>query len=93
MGMYYKAKLIVGLPQDEIELDDEEVLDDMDRASGYYDCDSDATILGVDVASSGDYSAIEVDLELVPAKIEAAKAKFRELTGQEGKLYLSPHGY
>jgi hypothetical protein len=91
MGMYYKAKLIVGLPQDEIELDDEEILDDMDRACGYYDGGSDATILGVTVASSGDYSAEEVDLDL--AKIDDAKAKFRELTGQDGKLYLSPHGY
>jgi len=91
MGMYYKAKLIVGLPQDEIEIDDEEVLDDMDRACGYYDADSEATILGVTVASSGDYSASEVVLDL--AKIDAAKSEFRQLTGQDGKLYLSPHGY
>jgi hypothetical protein len=91
MGTYYKAKLIVGLPQDEIEIDDEEILDEMDRACSYYDCDSDATILGVTVASSEDYSATEISLD--PAKIDAAKATFRELTGQDGKLYLSPHGY
>ena len=91
MGMYYKAKLIVGLPQDEIEIDDEEILDEMDRACAYCDCDSDARILGVTVASSDDYSAIEVDLDL--AKIDAAKTTFKEITGQDGKLYLSPHGY
>jgi hypothetical protein len=91
MGMYYKAKLIVGLPHDEIEIDDEEILDDMDRACGYYDCDSDSRILGVTIASSEDYSATEITLD--QTKVDAAKAKFRELTGQDGKLYLSPHGY
>jgi hypothetical protein len=91
MGMYYKAKLIVGLPQDEIETDDEDALDDMDRAHAYYDADSDSTIVGVEVEATSDYQAKEISIDL--AKIDAAKAEFRKITGQEGKLYLSPHGY
>jgi hypothetical protein len=91
MGMYYKAKLIVGLPKDEIESDDEDMVDDLDRACGYYDCDEDSMIVGVEVESTGDFEAREISLDA--AKVDAAKAKFRDLTGQDGKLYLSPHGY
>jgi hypothetical protein len=91
MGTYYKAKLIVGLPQDEIESDDEDMIDDLDRACGYYDCDSDSRIVGVEVESTSDYQAKEISLD--QTKIDAAKAEFRKLTGQDGKLYLSPHGY
>lgn len=91
MGMYYQAKLIVGLPEDEIEIDDEDILENMDRACGYYDGGPDATILGVEIEETGDYQAKEITID--PSKIEAAKVKFRELTGQDGKLYLSPHGY
>lgn len=91
MGIYYKAKLIVGLPKDEIESDDEEMVDDLDRACGYYDCDEDSMIVGVEVESTVDYQAKEISMDA--AKIDAAKTEFRKLTGQDGKLYLSPHGY
>lgn len=90
MGVEYSAKLIVGLYQEDIQIDDEETLENMDRAVGYYDGGPDVTIRGVEVADSGDYSATEITLD--PAKIEAAKAKFLALTGQEGRLYLSVHG-
>jgi hypothetical protein len=91
MGMYYKAKLIVGLPKDEIESDDEDMVDDLDRACSYYDCDEDSMIVGVEVESTGDYQAKEIRLDM--AKVAAAETEFRRLTGQDGKLYLSPHGY
>jgi hypothetical protein len=90
MGIEYSAKLIVGLYQEDIQIDDEEVLENMDRAVGYYDGGPDVTIRGVEVADSGDYSAAELTLDL--AKIEEAKARFLALTGQEGKLYLATHG-
>jgi hypothetical protein len=93
VGISYEAKLIVGLPQDEIECDDEDrredLLEELDRASSHYDCDSDARISGIEIEHSGDYSFKEITLDW--AKIEAAKARFRELTGQEGRLYLSLH--
>lgn len=91
MGMYYKAKLIVGLPKEEIESEDEDMVDDLDRACGYYDCGEDSMIVGVEVESTGDYQAKEIRLDT--EKVAAAEAKFRKLTGQDGKLYLSPHGY
>lgn len=90
MGIQYTAKLIVGLYQDEIKIDDEGVIEDMDRACSYYDAGPDATILGVEVADSGTYSASEVSID--PAAVERAKARFLALTGQEGKLYLALHG-
>jgi hypothetical protein len=70
MGMYYKAKLIVGLPKDEIESDDEDMVDDLDRACGYYDCDEDSMIVGVEVESTGDFEAREISLDA--SKVDAA---------------------
>lgn len=92
MGMYYKAKLIVGLPHEELEGDvDEETMDELDRASPYYDCDQDDMILGVEVASTNDYQHKEFVYD--QAKVDSAKLEFKELTGKEGRLFLSPHGY
>lgn len=99
MGVDYSAKLIYGLPSEEVP----ELLDDsegdyayydlgLDRVSPYFDSDQDAWIIGVTIAKSRDYTPTEVNLEELPAKLEAAKKKFFEVTGKEGKLYLSPHG-
>lgn len=90
MGMSYSAVLIVGLHRDDIETEDEEILESLDSAPPYYDGGDDA-ILGVNVEKSGDYQAKEITLD--QAKVDAAKAKFRELTGQEGKLFLTPRGF
>jgi hypothetical protein len=88
MGIEYSAALIVGLHRDEIE--DEDLIDELDQAAPYYD-GGDEAIVGVYVERTGDYQALEITLD--QAKVDAAKAKFRELTGQDGKLYLTPRGY
>ena len=88
MGMSYSAKLIVGLHRDEIE--NEDVIDELDSAPPYYD-GGDEAIIGVCVEETSSYSAKEV--AITQAKIDAAHAEFREITGQEGKLYLTPCGY
>lgn len=94
MGMYYKAKLVVGLPYGELvfDLEDEDdLLDELDRASPYYDCDQDDMIFGVEIAATSDYSHQEFTYD--QAKVDSAKLEFKELTGKEGRLFLSPHGY
>lgn len=88
MGIEYSAALIVGLHRDEIE--DEDLIESLDQAAPYYD-GGDEAIVGVYVERTGDYQAKEITLD--QAKVDAAKAKFRELTGQDGKLYLTPRGY
>jgi hypothetical protein len=88
MGMSYSAALIVGLHRDQIE--DEDVIDELDMAAPYYD-GGDEAIVGLFVERTGDYQAKEITLD--QAKVDAAKAKFRDLTGLDGKLYLTPRGH
>ena len=92
MGTYYQAVLIVGLPRETLEAAEvgEDVMDELDTAAPYYDGGDDA-VLGVIVEQTGDYQAKEIALD--QARIDSAKAEFRELTGQDGKLYLTPRGY
>lgn len=62
----------------------------LEYASPYYDSDTQDRVWGVTVACTGDYQARRVPPGLKDA-LEAAEKKFREATGLEGKLYLSPH--
>jgi hypothetical protein len=91
MGIEYSAVLIVGLPRGDIE--DQEVIDDeLEAVAARYDGDGeDDAIAGIVIVDSGDYQAKEITFD--QAKVDAAKEKFRKLTGQEGKLYLTPCGY
>jgi hypothetical protein len=88
MSIQYSAKIMVGLPRDEIE--NEDVIDDLVQAAPYYD-GGDEAIVGICVVNSGCYQAKEFTLD--QATIDAAKANFKEQTGQDGKLYLTPNGY
>jgi hypothetical protein len=88
MGIEYSAALIVGLHRDQIDAEDQ--VEQLDQAAPYYD-GSDEAIVGVIVERTGDYQAKEITLD--QANVDAAMAKFRELTGQDGKLYLTPRGY
>ena len=88
MGIEYQAVLIVGLHRDDIE--NGEIIDDLDEAAPYFD-GAEHAICGVFVERSGDYCATEITLD--QAKVDAAKAKFLRLTGQEGKLWLTPRGW
>lgn len=62
----------------------------LENASPYYDSDYQDRVWGVGVARTDDYQACRVPPGLKDA-LEAAEKKFREATGLEGKLYLSPH--
>lgn len=98
MGIDYSATIIYGLPSEEVP----ELLEDFEgdylyyekglsRASPYYDSDSDAWIIGVEIASSGYYQVEDLDMVELIKSIEEAKEKFFTMTGKVGKLYLSPH--
>lgn len=99
MGVNYGAKLIYGLPSEEVP----ELLDDSEGDYAFwkhefnyvrpwYDSPNDLWIIGIVIEHSSDYSPKCLNLEELPAKLEEAKKKFFEVTGKEGKLYLSPHG-
>lgn len=90
MGIEYKAAIMVGLPREAfMDLDQlEEWLDneDLEVCAPYYDA-----IVGLHYRTSADYAAIELvwDQGLIDRKL----AEFKELTGMDGKVWLSPLGY
>lgn len=96
MGIEYKAAIIVGLPRHEFEdqdqlnewIDNEEV----EVCSPYYDgSDADWAIAGFFVATSELYSPslFSWDAE----RVGELAAQFKDLTGKDGKVWLSPYGY
>lgn len=93
MGVEYKAKLLVGLPYDELKhfIDPDLEPEDygLTYASPYFDSSRDEWVIGVTVASTEDFWYSEVDVN----EHKKAFDRFTKITGLVGKLYLSPHGH
>lgn len=101
MSCEYSAILLVGLPCDEVYLEEnvEEEYGDVTNFLEYneaqvFSCsyDSGNDVGGFVIEESPDYWFSEIDLETLSDKIEKAKKDFFELTGQEGKLILTTYG-
>ena len=100
MSTNYSAVLLIGLPCDEIHLDEdsEEYKDIVDlletNNAQVFSCsyDSGNDVGGFVIKESPDYWFSEIELETLSDKIEDAKKKFFDLTGQEGKLILTTYG-
>ena len=92
MGIDIGARIIVGLPYDQITSIDREALDelidngDIDQASPYFDAPRDDCVFGIKVADS-DYRVEEFSLD--DKTITEAKAAFKSKYGHEAKVYLS----
>lgn len=63
----------------------------LDYASPYYDCDASECIFGVCVARSSYYGEQSLNLENVQAALPLAFARFKEATGVDGILRITPH--
>lgn len=91
MGIDVGCALVVGLPfYDVVESGDEyyEKYDfTLSRVSPLYDCPSDECLLGVPVARE-DYTYREIKGDILQL-VEDAKEKFKQITGKDGKLYVS----
>ncbi len=101
MSIEYSAVLLVGLPCDEIYLEEDieelysDITDFLEANGGnVFSCsyDSGNDVGGFVIKESPDYWFSEIDLETLSDKIEKAKKDFFELTGQEGKLILTTYG-
>ena len=100
MSCEYSAVLLVGLPCDEIHLDEdseeyEDIVDLLETNNAQvFSCsyDSGKDVGGFVIKESPDYWFSEIELETLSDKIEDAKKKFFDLTGQEGKLILTTYG-
>jgi hypothetical protein len=88
VGVSYSAKIVVGLPFCDIpnaqELLDEDKISDFGY---YYDCNEEDRVVGIQVASSGSYSYAEIDL--LNTSVASAAQGFYEITGLDGKSYLT----
>jgi hypothetical protein len=92
MSVESDCGIIVGLPYEDIvfceNLCDLIADGDLERSSCYYDSPRDQNIIGF-WALYGDQT--EFDLTSLGYEIQEAKTKFKDLTGQEGKVYVALH--
>ena len=101
MGVDNRAVIIVGLRRGDIDNFDALVDEDGDLVGGqltdcstYYDgCGEDHNVIGIIVATTPDYSNMELELPTLLEEIETAKLDFQRLTGRAAKVYLSNEGY
>lgn len=95
MGIEYSAKLVVGLPYNEIsDLFSDDVAGDcykmgLEYISPYYGAPEQHWIIGFKVAKTDDYDWCNVDTN----QIDIAIARFLQITKKHGELILSPHGH
>jgi hypothetical protein len=96
MGVYYSARIIVGLTHEELEefLQDVEDPEDvgLDRVSPYFDADDNESLFGVLVKDCSDFSYTEIDEVSWADKVCKAHQEFTKITGKKGKLFLSTYG-
>ena len=96
MGIEYSARIVVGLPHEDLEEFLQGVEDPYDvglyTVSPYFDADYADCLFGVLVESCGDYSYTEIDTSLWEQAVINSQKKFAEITGKVGKLYLSTYG-
>jgi hypothetical protein len=96
MGVEYGAKIMVGLPVDEMECDDEGYWDEsgvLEFCPDGYGYDSPSGVVGIEVGRSGTYSYREILPEALLESTKAAKESFKEACGKEAKVYLCTYGY
>ena len=92
MGIDYQATIIVGLPRSEFDSAEFIEEEDLHVCPPYFDGNSDdMAIAGFFYKKSGTYRAAEISFD--QGKINELKAKFKELTGKDAKIYLSPNGW
>ena len=96
MGIEYSARVIVGLPHEELEEFLEGVEDPYECGlyvcHPYYDAEYEECLFGVIVQNCEDFSYSQIDEFSWTEKVHNAHEKFTKLTGKKGILYLSTYG-
>ena len=62
----------------------------LESASPFFDAGYDDRIWGIGLAA-GSWVAKEIDIAALPQQVAEARAKFKKLTGLEGRLFISAH--
>ena len=60
----------------------------LESASPFFDADYNERIWGIGLAA-GSWAAKEIDIAALPQQVAEAQAKFKALTGMEGRLFIS----
>lgn len=96
MGVEYSARIIVGLPHEELEEFLQDVEDPYDVGlyvcSPYFDADYQASLFGVLVQNCNDFDYTQIDEFSWSERVHNAHEEFTKLTGKKGILYLSTYG-
>ena len=96
MGIEYSARIIVGLPHEELEDFLEGMEDPYDLGlyvvSPYFDADYCDCLFGVVVQTCDDFSYVELNTKQLMLSTDQAHLMFKEITGKDGRLYLSTYG-
>lgn len=96
MGIEYSARIVVGLPHEELEEFLKDVEDPYEvglyMVSPYFDADYCDCLFGMLVETCYDYSYTEIDTVNWENNVEDAHKKFTKVTGKVGRLYLSTYG-
>ena len=95
MSTNYQAVIAVGLPYHALEYDGRTAYEDrdIDMIPVYYDAGVGDSIIGVTVSRTNSYDYKEIELDALQLAIDEAKKEFYNLTGQQGKVYLSTEGF
>jgi len=100
MSTYYRAAIMVGLPQCDVYYDEDEYeylfdfleYNDMEICEPFYDgADASYAIAGFIYKLTGSYNSLKVVWD--QEEIDKLKAQFKKATGQDAEIYLSTWGY
>lgn len=95
MGVDYNAAIVVGAAWEDVDGNSQEDIQelvengDLHDFPPYYDGYREG-LFGLYIVNSPDYSYCE--MEYTAEDVEVAKQKFKELTGVDGKVYLTVIG-
>lgn len=94
MGVSYCAVIVVGLPTEEVEFDQEAAEDmGLDTYSPYYDAGWEDCLVGIPVAETGEYSWKTVHPNDLRTDVEKAENKFKKATGLTARVFVTTYGW
>jgi hypothetical protein len=94
MGVSYCAVIVVGLPTEEVDFD-QEVAEDcgLDSFSPSYDAPWEDCLVGVPVVQTHDYNYKSIKPNDLRTNIEKAEIKFKKATGLDARVFLTTYGW
>ena len=94
MGISYCAAIVVGLPTEEVEFEQEFAEDNgLDTFSPQYDAAWEDCLVGIPVVQTRDYSWKPVYPNDLRSDIEKAEIKFKKTTGLDARIFVTTLGW